>query len=391
MDFSLSQEQEMFREYIKKFLVDMERTKIARDYVDNKTEHVKNVISDLKELGWTKLNIPEEYEGMGLGQLDLVPIMEEFGRVLLPGLYLETNALAVPLLERFGTNKQKQLLLKSIADSDVNFTVAWLEPGGSYKEQGIQLTGEIIQDQIRLNGVKTQVPDVELAQHVLVPLRINNEITLISVDLQTPGLLVTPQKNFVETRKLFTIHFDNVTVPIENVIGQIGDGWGILQECLLYYNAALSSVAVGAMEQIVEMATEYAKIREQFGNPIGRFQAIKHRLADMKLDLETARSLSYYANWTLETSAEDRTEAICSARIFATEAFIRLASHNIQIHGGIGFTEEIDCHLFVKQARYYENYLGNIEQYYDLAIEALNWTNQKPAQAVQEQAIMAHK
>lgn len=391
MDFSLSQEQEMFREYINKFLVDMEQTKIARDYVDNKTELVKNVLSNLKELGWTKLNIPEEYDGMGLGQLDLVPIMEEFGRVLLPGLYLETNALAVPLLERFGTNEQKHYYLKGIADSDVNFTVAWLEPGGSYKEQGIQLVGEITQEQIRLSGVKTQVPDVELAQHVLVPLRINNEITLIIVDLQTPGISVTHQDNFAETRKLSTVHFENVTVSVENVIGQIGDGWGILQESLLYYNAALSSVAVGAMEQIVEMATEYAKIREQFGNPIGRFQAIKHRLADMKLDLETARSLSYYANWALETSAEDRTEAICSARIFATEAFIRLASHNIQIHGGIGFTEEIDCHLFVKQARYYENYLGNIEQYYDLAIEALNWTNQKPAQIVQEQAIMAHK
>src|SRR5574341_934703 len=106
MDFSLSQEQEMFREYIKKFLGDMEHTKIARDYIDNKTEHVKNILSDLKELGWTKLNIPEEFEGMGLGQLDLVPIMEEFGRVLLPGLHLETNALAVPLIERFGTKEQ---------------------------------------------------------------------------------------------------------------------------------------------------------------------------------------------------------------------------------------------------------------------------------------------
>lgn len=391
MDFSLSQEQEMFREYINKFLVDMEQTKIARDYADNQIEHVKNVLSDLKELGWTKLNIPEEYEGMGLGQLDLVPIMEEFGRVLLPGLYLETNTLAVPLLERFGSSVQKQHHLRNIADSDVNFTVAWLEPGGSYKEQGIQLEGELIQEQIRLNGVKTQVPDVELAQYVLVPLRINNEITLISVDLQTPGISVTRQENFAETRKLSTLHFDNVTVPAENVIGQPGDGWGILQEGLLYYNAALSSVAVGAMEQIVEMATEYAKIREQFGNPIGRFQAIKHRLAEMKLDLETARSLSYYANWALETSSEDRTEAICSARIFATQAFIQLASHNIQIHGGIGFTEEIDCHLFVKQARYYENYLGNIEQYYDSAFEALGWTNEKPVQVVQQQAVTAQK
>lgn len=390
MDFSLSQEQEMFREYIKKFLGDMEHTKIARDYIDNKTEHVKNILSDLKELGWTKLNIPEEFEGMGLGQLDLVPIMEEFGRVLLPGLHLETNALAVPLIERFGTKEKKQYFLKEIADSDLNLTVAWLEPGGSYKEQGIRLSGEVSQGQIILNGVKTQVPDLELAQHAIVPLRIHNEITLITVDLSTPGISITPQDNFAETRKLSMVEFEQVKVPAENVIGQIGDGWGMLQEGLLYYNAALSSVAVGAMEHIVEMASEYAKIREQFGNPIGRFQAIKHRLADMKLDLETARSLSYYANWAMETFSEDRIEAICSARIFATQAFIRLASHNIQIHGGIGFTEEIDCHLFLKQAKYYENYLGSIDQYYDLAINALNWTSQNSVQT-EQQPIMAHK
>lgn len=373
MDFSLSQEQEMFREYVRKYLTDMEQTKVARDYIENKIDAVKEVISELHGLGCTQLNIPEQYEGMGLGKLDLVPIMEEMGRALVPGLHLETSAFAVPLIEQFGTTEQKATYLPQIANGEASFTIAWLEPGRSYKQQGIQVKAALNEETVVVNGVKTQVPDVELAQYFIVPMLINDEVTVVIIDKTLSGITFRDQKGFDETRKLFEVTFENVEVPVNQIVGPIGDGWSIVQEVLLSYNAALSSVAVGAMEQIVEMASEYAKIREQFGNPIGRFQAIKHRLVDMKLDLETARSLSYYANWALETVAEDRIEAICSARIFATQALIRTASHNIQIHGGIGFTEEIDCHLFVKRARFYENYLGSIDQYYEQAIESLSW------------------
>lgn len=228
-------------------------------------------------------------------------------------------------------------------------------------------------EQLVLNGTKAQVPDVELAQYLLVPVLVNHEVTIAIIDKNTPGIKLRAQHGFDETRKLVEVTFEQVHIDQNQIIGPIGDGWSILQVALLSYNAALSSVMVGAMEHIVETATNYAIIREQFGNPIGRFQAIKHRLADMKLDLETARSLSYYANWALETASEDQVEAIYSARIFTTKAFIRLSAHNIQIHGGIGFTEEIDCHLFVKRARFYENYLGNLEDCYDYAIGSLGW------------------
>ncbi|WP_259455561.1 acyl-CoA dehydrogenase family protein [Bacillus sp. PK3_68] len=142
---------------------------------------------------------------------------------------------------------------------------------------------------------------------------------------------------------------------------------------MIAVNAALASVMVGGMEAIVEMAAEYAKIREQFGQPIGRFQAIKHKIVDMKVDLEMARSLAYYANWALENEPEDRVQAIVCARLFAAEAYNKAAANNIQIHGGIGFTEEIDCHLYVKRARFYENYLGSTQSYYEKAAAALGW------------------
>lgn len=373
MDFSLNQEQEMFREFLQKYINDMENTQITRDYIDNKIDNVQQVLAGIHELGCAQLNIPEIYGGMGLGKLDLVPIMEEFGRYLTPGVFLETSAFAVPLIEQYGTNEQKEMYLTKIADG-TTFTIAWLEPGNSYREVGIQLAAELSDDTLVLNGVKTQVPDVELAQFIIVPVRVNSGITLVIVDKNAEGIELLPQQSIDATRKLSEMTFTNVKVATTNIVGSIGDGWEILQEALLAYNAALSSVVVGAMERIVQQASEYANIREQFGNPIGRYQAIKHRIVDMKLDLETTRSLSYYANWALETNAEDCVQAICSARIFSIDAFIKAASHNIQIHGGIGFTEEIDCHLYVKRARFYEHYLGSTEQYYERAIDALNWT-----------------
>ncbi|MGM9966623.1 MAG: acyl-CoA dehydrogenase family protein [Rummeliibacillus sp.] len=373
MDFSLNQEQEMFREFLQKYINDMENTQITRDYIDNKIDKVQQVLGGIHELGCAQLNIPEIYGGMGLGKLDLVPIMEEFGRYLTPGVFLETSAFAVPLIEQYGTNEQKEMYLTKIADG-TTFTIAWLEPGNSYREVGIQLAAELSDDTLVLNGVKTQVPDVELAQFIIVPVRVNSGITLVIVDKNAEGIELLPQQSIDATRKLSEMTFTNVKVATTNIVGAIGDGWEILQEALLAYNAALSSVVVGAMERIVQQASEYANIREQFGNPIGRYQAIKHRIVDMKLDLETTRSLSYYANWALETNAEDCVQAICSARIFSIDAFIKAASHNIQIHGGIGFTEEIDCHLYVKRARFYEHYLGSTEQYYERAIDALNWT-----------------
>lgn len=180
-------------------------------------------------------------------------------------------------------------------------------------------------------------------------------------------------KNMDETRLLAEVTFHNVQVSSQQIVGTVHQGWDALQESLLSFNAALCSTIVGSVEKIVETAVEYATIREQFNQPIGRFQAIKHRLVDMKMDLETARSLAYYANWAIESNAEDKVEAVSSARLFATEAFIKVASQSIQIHGGIGFTEEIDCHLYVKRARFYENYLGSTQQYYEQTAVALGW------------------
>ena len=378
MDFSLSEEQEMFRGYVKKYLNNMGHTKTAHEFIKGETEAYETIVSGLAELGCTSINISEEYGGMELGALDLVPVLEELGRSVLPGLYLETNSFAVPVLERFGTESQKQKYLPAIAEGTHTFSIAWLEPGGSYSPADIQLPALLKGDSLRLNGTKTLVPDAELASSLFLPVRTGGEngedgISLVILDLADANVTIQKQKNIDDSRHLAEITFDNVQVSQEQVVGPIHKGWNILQEGLLAVNAALASIMVGGMEAVVDMAAEYAKIREQFGQPIGRFQAIKHKIVDMKVDLEMARSLAYYANWALENESEDQVQAIVCARLFAAEAYNRAAANNIQIHGGIGFTEEIDCHLYVKRARFYENYLGSTQLYYEKAADALGW------------------
>ncbi|MEB2627898.1 acyl-CoA dehydrogenase family protein [Peribacillus frigoritolerans] len=378
VDFSLNQEQEMFRGYVRKYLDGAGQTKTARAYIEGETGSLRAILSGLADLGCTSINISEGHGGMGLGPLDLIPVLEETGRSLLPGLYLETNALAVPLIEKFGTEEQKDRYLAEISAGTKTFSLAWLEPGGSYGPSGINLEAKSLNGRLILSGVKSMVPDAELADHYIVLVRTgkgkrNEGITLLIVDRNETNVTIESQKNIDETRHLAALAFNDVEIPMDQILGSMHQGWDAIQEGLLSFNAALSAVIVGCMEKVVEMAAEYAKIREQFGQPIGRFQAIKHRIVDMKMDLETARSLAYYANWALESGAEDRVQAISCARIFATKAFVRISSDNIQIHGGIGFTEEMDCHLFVKRARFYENYLGSTEQYYKQAATALGW------------------
>ncbi|GEK31149.1 dehydrogenase [Kurthia zopfii] len=372
MDFSLSEEQEMFRNYVRKSLADFEGTQVARKYLVGDVNALTEAQASLTELGCPSLNIPEQYDGMGLGALDLVPIYEEAGAVLLPGLMLETWSFASPLIQKYGTDQQKQDFLPKIASGEITFSIAWLEPESSYRPAGVQVTAQ----GGKLNGKKILVPDAAIADYFIVVARSTEgreEAGVSLVIMPASDASIQPQLNIDSTRKVAAVVLNEVAFDQSQLLGEVDQGWSALQEGLLSFNAALSSMIVGSLDRIVTTVTDYANIREQFGQPIGRFQAIKHRIVEMKMDLETARSLAHYANWAYETHAEDRVQAVFSARIFCTDAFNRVAAHSVQIHGGIGFTEELDCHLYVKRARFYENYLGSTEQYYEETAKALGW------------------
>ena len=377
MDFSLTEEQEMFRGHIRKMLDKFGGTQVAREMIDQNPQNLEKVYKTLAELGCSGINIPEEYDGMDLEALDLVPTFEEMGRSLVPGLFMETSALAVPILKKYATEEQKQQYLPAIASGEKWISFAALEPFNDFSPAGIHCTLEQKEGQYVLNGTKTLVPEAELADAFLLLVRTNQEdledgLSLVLID-KTEAMNIEKQSSFDESKHVAKMEFENLVITQEQIIGEVDKGWTQLQEGLLYFNAALSSYIVGAMEQVVHMATEYAKIREQFGQAIGRFQAIKHSIVNMKVNLEIARSLSHYANWVVDTEEFDREAAVYSARTYATEKFIEVSAHNIQVHGGIGFTEEIDCHLYVKRARYYDQYLGSTPFYQEKVVASLGW------------------
>lgn len=203
MDFSLNQEQEMFRGYVRKYLDDAGQTKTAREFIKGETESLQSILTGMAELGCTSINISENYGGMGLGPLDLIPVLEETGRSLLPGLYLETNALAVPLLEKFGTEEQKERYLSEISNGTKSFSLAWLEPGGSYNPSGINLAVKEENNHLVLNGVKSLVPDAELADHYIVLGRTSTGngkegISLIIIDRTSTNMTIQSQKTLMK-------------------------------------------------------------------------------------------------------------------------------------------------------------------------------------------------
>lgn len=375
MDFALSKEQELFRNSIRKYFNSVEQTRSARLFIEGNERAYQEAWKGLAELGCMAVNISEDYDGAGLAQIDLVPALEEIGRALLPGVYLETVGFAVPMLERFGTEEQKKKYLPKIALGQRTFSVAWLELHSvGYGFEDIQLEADLNGDWFHLAGVKTLVPHGDEADTLIVPVRTEVDgISLLLIDRSEHEFICKPLDSVDETRRVVEVAFKEIHVPVGQLLGPLHEGWTVLQDGLLHLNAALAAQMVGGMERVVEMAAEYANTRQQFGQPIGRFQAIKHRIAEMKIDFEMARSLSYYANWALDSHTPDKVAAVSSARAFATEAFIRTAGQNIQIHGGIGFTTEIDCHLYLKRARALENYLGSIQDYHELIAEGLGW------------------
>src|SRR5699024_3343174 len=366
-----------FQKSVKDFLEAKGGTKVARQLIKGNTEMFNQTFEGLAELGATAATISDENDGLGLGTEALIPIFEELGRVLLPGTLLETLALAAPLIEKYGTEEQKKSYLPEIAAGTRTISLAWLEPNKDYGAGDVQCSAKVKGDSFFLNGEKEMVPDADAADTLLTVVRTSGVggtegISLLLIDVED-HLPMQLQSSFDEIRHLAKISFDEYDVTKGNLFGEMTDGWKVLLEGLLHLNAALASMMTGSIDEIVDTIAEYANIREQFGGPIGRFQAVKHPIVDMKMELESARSLSYYAAWALENDAEDKEAAIYSARSFATKAFIQAASDAIQLHGGIGFTEEIDCHLFLKRAKFYEHYLGSEIDFNEHIATALGW------------------
>jgi alkylation response protein AidB-like acyl-CoA dehydrogenase len=376
MDFAFSEEQEMLRASARDFLAKEVPSSYVRRMLEAPEAWDEALWKRLAEMGWTGLGIPEVYGGVGTF-LDLVVVLEEAGRALLPGPFLSTMGMAVPALLEAATERQKESVLGRIAAGDARATLAFSEPAGRWDSEGVQMLGaERRGDGWRLDGVKLFVPDAGVADYMVVAARTrpagDEGVSLFLLEDRPAGLTVSPVETMDMTRRWYEVSFDGVELPGEALMGTADQGWPALKRALEWAETALCAEMIGGAQHVLDTSVEYAKTRHQFGRPIGVYQAVSHKLADMLLETESARSATYYAAWTIDADAPDRSLAASMAKAYVSDAYRKAAGDGIQVHGGIGFTWEHDMHLYFKRAKASEVSLGDATYHRELVAQALD-------------------
>jgi alkylation response protein AidB-like acyl-CoA dehydrogenase len=364
MDFGLNDDQEMLARYARDFLTNECPSTFVRQQMDSDKAHDQAFYRKMSELGWTGIAIPEAFGGQGMSYVDVAVLVEEMGRALVPGAFFSTVCLATPVIVEAGTEDQKAKLLGDIAAGQRIATVAYTEPNARLDAAGVQLEAKADGDGFVLNGTKSFVPDAHVADTLIVAGRTSEGgITLFVVDAKTDGVSVSQLKTMDMTRRWCDVTFENVHVGGDAVMGAVDDGWAPLETALRRSIAMICAESVGGAQRVLDMSVEYAKVRVQFGRPIGSFQAVKHKCADMLVDVEMARSAMYYAAWAASDNAPDVLGelplAASVAKAYCGDAYSRVALTGIQVHGGIGFTWEHDMHLYYKRAKANELFLGD--------------------------------
>jgi alkylation response protein AidB-like acyl-CoA dehydrogenase len=347
MNFAWSEEQDEFRRQTRRWLSENSASRQVRALMESELGFERSQWKEMAQLGWQGMAIPEEFGGAGFGYLELAILFEEMGRTLLPAPFLSTVGLAAPLILELGSDEQRRELLPAIASGDKVVAVAFTEPDGSWELGKVGATATKQANGWTLDGTKSFVIDGLGADDVLVLARAGRELNVFWVagdDIERRGL-----ETMDMTRKLAELKFDSVRVPDERRLGTAAETSfaRVLEKAIVL----LANEQVGGAEKCLEMSVEYAKTRHQFGRPIGSFQAIKHKCADMLVQVESAKSAAYYAAWAAAEDEEELRTVAPLAKSYCSEAYFHCAADNIQIHGGIGFTWEHDAHLYFKRAK----------------------------------------
>lgn len=357
MNFGFSEEQELLRSTARKFFENECPSEVVRELMESPEGMSRELWAKIAEQGWLGLIHPEEHGGLGLGMVDLVVLMEEMGRASVPGPFFSTVLLGGLAIAEAGSDAQKKQWLPRISVGEHRVTLAWMEPSATLGAQGITLQATRSGDRFTLAGTKLFVHDAHTADAIVVAARTGGGksaeegVSLFLLPRETPGLTTKLLPTMDQTRKLCEVSLTGVTVGADALLGAAGQGWKPLARVLDRATVALCAEMCGGAQKVLDMTVEYAKIRQAFGRPIGSFQAIKHKLADMYVRNELARSNAYYAAWALDAGIGDLPLAASAARVAASEAYEYAAKETIQTHGGIGATWEADMHLFYRRAR----------------------------------------
>ena len=373
MNFDFSDDQKLLKDQARKFLTEKCPPKVVRGVLEGAGGLDSNLWKAIAEMGWLGTAIPENYGGLGLGYLELCVIAEELGRALAPVPFSSTVYLFAEALIAAGSEEQKQRLLPGVASGETIGTFARAERPGAVIAKNIRCTFK----GGKLSGKKTAVVDGMDADYAIVLARASDEpgergLALALVDLKAAGVKRHAQDSIDPSRKHAGITFDNATAE---PVGKPGEGWSIANRVLDRAAVLMAFEQVGGADACLVMAKDYAMNRYAFGRPIASFQAIKHKLADMYVNNELARSNAYYGAWALSTNARELPLAAAAARVAATQAFDYAAKENTQTHGGVGFTWEFDCHLFYKRSRELALALGAQRSWKEKLVTELELSN----------------
>jgi alkylation response protein AidB-like acyl-CoA dehydrogenase len=370
MNFAFSEEQEELRRVTRQFLESKSPETEVRRLMDTTEGYDPAVWSQMaNELGLQSLTIPEDYGGQGFSFVELTVVLEEMGRALLCAPYYSTVVLATNALLHADDEAARKAHLPGIASGETIATLAFTEPNGRWDESGIEATATRDGDGWRIEGTKMFVLDGHVANLLIVAARTPDGLSLFTVDGDANGLTRTPLATMDQTRKQAKIELGGV--PATLLGEEPGGGWGVLGRVLDLAAVGLAAEQVGGAQKVLEMSVEYAKNRVQFGRPIGSFQAIKHKCADMLLEVESAKSAAYYAAWCAAELNDELPEVACLAKAYCSEAYFHSAAENIQIHGGIGFTWEHPAHLYFKRAKSSELLFGDPTYHRELLAQRL--------------------
>ncbi len=372
IQFAFTEEQEQFRSTLRRFLTDRSPTTEVRRLMATDQGYDETVWRQLtEELGLPGIHIPEQFGGAGFGMVELCIVTEELGRALLCAPYFSTAVLGANAILNAGTDAQKSALLPKIANGSCLATLAITEPAGDWDPAAVRTIAIADGGGYRLDGTKSFVVDGHIADLLVTAARLPDSVgrqgvALFVVQANSDGVQRRLLQSIDPTRKIARIEFQQAYASL---LGNLSDGANAITRTLDQAAIALANEMVGGAQTMLESAVSYAKLRVQFGRPIGSFQAIKHKLADMLLEVELAKSAAYYAAQAAAIDDPEWPALACLAKASASEAYLHAAAECIQIHGGIGFTWDNDTHLWFKRAKSSEVFLGSPNYHRELLMQ----------------------
>ena len=361
MNFGFTEEQELLRAEVRKFLDQNCSLDEVRKIAATPEGVAKPLWNRMAELGWVGLTLPDRHGGIGLGWVDLVVVLEETGRSLFPSPLIAT-VLGATALQLAGTDAQQKRWLPSIGAGQSVATLALLESSDRLDPAGIALPGKRDGGGFILRGEKLFVMDAGVADVFAVAFRsgpADEDVSLALVERSARGLAVERLETMDETKRLGRVRFDDVRVSQDSLLGAPGSGWPVIARLLDCGAVAVTAEAIGAAEGALDLTVRFAKQRIQFEQPIGRFQAVKHPLAEHFVEIESVKSLLYYAAWMLDQQPAEASLSVSRAKAWASDAFAGLGIDTVGLHGAIGYTWEYDAQLFLKRMKWVRAAFGD--------------------------------